>query len=175
MRFTVTLAVVLLLASAPTFALTVYLDYDANYDFSKIQTYQWIPSKSEVNNPIVHQRIVNAINYQLGTRGKRLVDSDPDIFVTYYGNSREDITLNTTDVIPPSWAMHSYYGTAMTGQKIVRVGTLIVDAIDAKTNKLVWRGTAEDTVKADPDKIEKVINKALEKMAKEWDKLRKAS
>jgi uncharacterized protein DUF4136 len=175
MRSKIAIALALLLCSAPSFALTVYLDYDKDYDFSKIQTYQWVMSNNIAQNPIVHQRIVNAINYQLGTRGKRQVESDGDVLLTYYANSREDITLNTTDVAPPGWYTHTYYGTAMSGQKVARVGTLIVEATDPKTHKLVWRGTAEDTVKADPEKIDKTINKALEKMAKEWDKLRKAS
>jgi len=55
------------------------------------------------------------------------------------------------------------------------MGTLIVDASDAKPKKLIWRGVAEDTVKPEPDKIEKRINETLKKLAKLWDKLRRES
>jgi hypothetical protein len=162
------LATILVLASTPVFALTVHLDYDKDYDFTTIHTYQWVPTKSLDVNPIVEQRIINAVNYELGNRGKRLVESDPDILVTYYANSREELNLNSTDIVPTNW--HSYYGQATQTVHSYRVGTLIIDAVDAKTKKLVWRAMAEDTVKPDPDKIEGKINNALKKIAKEWDR-----
>ena len=169
MRSKLALAAVLALVFTPALPLTVNLDYDRDYDFSKVRTYQWIPSRVAELNPLIDQRIVNAVNYELANRGKRLVESDPDVYVTYYANAREELKLNDTDPIPPGWAWHSNYGSATQQVKTWRVGTLIIDALDAKTRKLVFRGTAEDTVKIDPDAIEKKINKALKKMGRMWD------
>ena len=162
---------VLALASTPALALTAYLDYDKDYDFSKVQTYQWITSKVAATYPQLDRRIVSAIDQQLAVRGKRPVDSDPDIYITYYANTREELSINTTDIVPSGWRWHSRYGTATTIVNSDRVGTLIIDATDAKTRKLIWRGTAEDTVNADPDHIdEKKITRALEKLGKLWDR-----
>ena len=163
-------AILLTLAATPALPLTVYLDYDRDYDFSKVKTYQWIPSKVAELNPLIDQRIVNAVNYELANRGKRLVDENPDIYVTYYANAREELKLNDTDPIPPGWAWHSYYGSATQQVKTYKVGTLIIDALDAKSKRLIFRGTAEDTVKLDPDAIEQKINKALKKMGRMWDR-----
>src|SRR5207249_613195 len=52
---------VLALASTPALALTAYLDYDKDYDFSKVQTYQWITSKVAATYPQLDRRIVSAI------------------------------------------------------------------------------------------------------------------
>jgi len=170
-RTLVAIVAVLALASTPSLALDTYLDYDKDYDFSKVQTYQWTTSKVAATHPQVHARIVSAVDHQLALRGKRAVESDPDIYITYYANTREELSINTTDVVPSGWRWHSRYGTATTIVNSDRVGTLIIDAADAKTRKLVWRGTVEDSVNSDPDKIsEKKITRALEKLGKMWDK-----
>jgi hypothetical protein len=175
MKTGVALVMLLLLATTPGLAMSVNLDYDKDYDFSKIRTYQWIAPTTIDRDPLIRQRITNAVKYQLGTRGLREVESDPDIYVTFNSNAREDVSMNTTDIAPAGWREHTNYGTATTSMKTYRVGTLIVNATDAKTKKLVWSGIAEDTVKPDPDKIEKKINQALEKMAKLWDSLKTQS
>jgi hypothetical protein len=45
---------------------------------------------------------------------------------------------------------------------------LAVDLIDAKAKKLVWRATATDTVSDNPQKNEKKIHKAVEKMFEKY-------
>jgi Domain of unknown function (DUF4136) len=45
-----------------------------------------------------------------------------------------------------------------------KVGTLVLDMYDSKTNKLMWRGTAVDTVSSKPEKNEKKLEKGIEKM-----------
>ncbi|HXV62800.1 MAG TPA: DUF4136 domain-containing protein, partial [Vicinamibacteria bacterium] len=47
---------------------------------------------------------------------------------------------------------------------------LVVDVWEPKEKKLIFRGTATDTVDANPEKLEKKINKMVEKMVKEFDK-----
>jgi Domain of unknown function (DUF4136) len=44
-----------------------------------------------------------------------------------------------------------------------KVGTLVLDMYDTKTNKLMWRGTAVDTVSSKPEKNEKKLEKGLRK------------
>ena len=44
------------------------------------------------------------------------------------------------------------------------VGTLVVDVVDARGKKLAFRATASDTVSDNPQKNEKKIHKAVEKM-----------
>jgi hypothetical protein len=51
--------------------------------------------------------------------------------------------------------------------RVVR-GMLMVDVIDAKTKKLVWRATATDTITDNRQKNEKKIHKAVEKMFEKY-------
>ena len=50
------------------------------------------------------------------------------------------------------------------------VGTLAIDMMDAQTKNIVWRGmaTKELDAKASPEKKEKNINKAAEKIFKNY-------
>jgi hypothetical protein len=50
------------------------------------------------------------------------------------------------------------------------VGTLAIDMVDAETRNIVWRGmaTQELDAKASPEKREKNINKAAEKIFKNY-------
>jgi hypothetical protein len=44
------------------------------------------------------------------------------------------------------------------------IGTLVVDLYDTNTKRLVWRGTASDTLSDDPSKNEKKLEEAVSKM-----------
>jgi hypothetical protein len=48
------------------------------------------------------------------------------------------------------------------------VGTLVLDMYDAQTKRLVWRGVATKTVSKKPEKNEKALEKAVEKMFKNF-------
>ena len=50
-------------------------------------------------------------------------------------------------------------------------GTLILDAYEPTDKKMVWRGTGTVTLKQQPEKISKQIDKILAKMGAKWDKI----
>jgi hypothetical protein len=50
-------------------------------------------------------------------------------------------------------------------------GTLVVDIWDAATKELVWRGEVSDTLPDNPQKAEKLVVKAIGKMADQGRKL----
>jgi hypothetical protein len=49
-----------------------------------------------------------------------------------------------------------------------QAGTLVIFMFDAKTKQLLWRGTAEGTLSDKTDKNEKKLEKAVEKMFKDF-------
>jgi hypothetical protein len=49
-----------------------------------------------------------------------------------------------------------------------RVGTLVVDMYDAQNKRLVWRGTSTDTLSDKPENNEKKLDKAVDKMFKDF-------
>ena len=188
MKFRVFVVAALLLMAAPAFAQKVYIDYDNDYDFDSPETFTWAKTSEtsvEEANPLMHSRIVNAIEHYLTMGQLREVESDPDLYVTYHTSTTENLSLNTTSFgygYPGGWH-GGYYGgygyggmgmgSSSTTVSTYETGTLVVDAWDPKTEKLVWRGTATNMTVADnPDKMMKRIDKALSKIVKKWQNLK---
>jgi hypothetical protein len=65
-------------------------------------------------------------------------------------------------------------GMATTTVNTVKVGTGVVDIFDAKTKKLISCGTAQDEIASKAAKNEKKIEKATEKMFKDFPPTPKA-
>jgi len=59
-------------------------------------------------------------------------------------------------------------GTATTTTSEFLVGTLVVDIYDAKTKALMFRGTATDELSDKPEKNQKKLQKASDKMFKDF-------
>ena len=59
-------------------------------------------------------------------------------------------------------------GEATTTTDTYRVGTLVVDLFDTKSKKMIWRGSASDTLSDKSSKNIKNLNKGVEKMFKDF-------
>jgi hypothetical protein len=59
-------------------------------------------------------------------------------------------------------------GTATTTTSEYLVGTLVVDIFDAKTKGLMFRGAATDEISDKPEKNVKKVQKAADKMFKDF-------
>jgi hypothetical protein len=59
-------------------------------------------------------------------------------------------------------------GTATTTTSEYTVGTLVVDIFDAKSKQLVFRGAAQDELSDKPEKNVKKLDKAANKMFKDF-------
>ena len=62
------------------------------------------------------------------------------------------------------WRFGGGFGDATTTVDTYKVGTLVVDLFDAKTKKLIWRGSASDALSDKSDKNIKNLNKGVQKM-----------
>jgi hypothetical protein len=166
-----------LLLAAPAFAQKVNVDWDRTW-VGPWETYAWAPPKAAADNPLAHQRIVNAIDYWLSMRGRREVkeNESPDVVLTYHTSSKDEVVV-TADSYGYGYGPGFYWGGGMGGMTTTTArshtytkGTLAVDVWEPKEKKLLFRGTCTDTVDANPEKMEKKINKCVEKMVKEFDK-----
>ena len=195
-RRVVLLGLALLLLSAPAFAQKIYIDYDKEYDFDKIKTYAWFHTKDtsvEAQSPLMHTRIVNAIEHYIAMGGTTEVQDDPDVYVTYHASSKEEMSLNTSSFgygYPGGWGWGGYgmgygyggygrgwrrwgggMGSSTTTATTYTEGTLIVDAYEPSEKKMVWRGTGTVTLKEKPEKRAEQIIKIMDKMGNKWEKI----
>ena len=114
MRFAALVLVALALTAVPAFGQKIYIDYDKDYDSSHIKTFAWRATEDSsvaAANPLLHSRILNGIEHYITMNGTLEVESDPDVWVTYHANSREEVVFNTSSYgygYPGGW--HGGYG-----------------------------------------------------------------
>ena len=194
MKYRVFLVLIAVLIAGPAFAQKIYIDYDKEYDGSKNKTFAWSETKESSlaeTEPSLHSLIINTIAGHITASGVEQVDNDPDVYVTYHGSTKEELSLDTTHygygVGTMSYGRYGGYGgyygryygggyggSSTTTVRSYQIGTLVVDIWDAKTEKLVWRGIAANiTISENPHKLDKNIEKALKKMIKKWQKMKK--
>jgi Domain of unknown function (DUF4136) len=166
----VLLSVVVLLPflSVSIIAEKITVDYDKKASLSSPKTYCW-KKGTPASSPSINQRVIESIDKQLLMKGFLKVDAanNPDLAVAYHAAVDLETQLNTTDT---GWTGWGYYGggTSTTRVEKIPAGTLVVDVGEAKSKKLLWRGTATDTVSDKPEKVEKKINDVVEKMFKKF-------
>jgi hypothetical protein len=164
------IGVCLLILGAQAFGQKVSVDFDKTANFKKFKTFAWKEGMSAAN-PFANQRIREAVERQLGSKGfRRAMNVDPDFLVVYHASATEDLSLNTYySGWGPGW--YPYWGGPTTVTTTVdrqKKGTLIVDLWAPGSKKLLWRGIAEDTISDKPEKNAKKIQKAAAKMFKEF-------
>jgi uncharacterized protein DUF4136 len=160
------LLVLLVVSSA--FAQKVTMDYDHAANFSGYKTYAWAEG-TPAKNPLMAQRITEGIDKQLAAKGLQKVDANanPDLIVLYHAATGTQTEINTTGM-GPGWGYRWGGGMSTTTVDKIPTGHLSVDIGDAKTKKLLWLGSASDTLSDNPEKNTKTIDKALDKMFKKF-------
>lgn len=162
----------------------VEVDYAHGEDFSKYKTYTWVKEPTiESPDQLVEQRIVSNVDETLAKKGLKRVDSGGDVMVAYQSSVTKQTQLTTMTSgmggggwgYGPGWGRGWGYGRGMMGGSSVStttastipIGTLVIDLLDPKAQKLVFRGIATDTLSSKPgkntQKIVKSVNKIFDK------------
>jgi len=162
----------------------VYIDYDRTARLSGFRTFAVAEPPGdeslEQSAPVTHRHLLGAIRKRLLSAGRLTEDrASPDIYVTYRVATKEAMSMGTTTGYEtgPGWRGGYYWAGASWGisnapADAYDVGTLVIDAWDAKEKRAVWRGVATDTISADPKKANKSIDSALDKLMKKWESMR---
>ena len=159
-----TLGLILILA-AISFAQGVKSDYDHSANFSQYKTFSW--EKVQTKDPLLVDRIKDAVNSALSAKGWTLVPSGGDVEVFAIETTQNQQTLDTFYNGfggGRRWGGFGGFGDATTTVETYKVGTLVVDLFDGKTEKLIWRSSSSDTLSDNPDKNTKNLGKGVNKM-----------
>ena len=165
------LACIMFLFVGISAAQQVKTDYDRAADFAQYKTYSWEHLKTK--DPLFVDRIKNAVNAVLAARGWTQVESGGDVSIVAIQMTSNQETLNTFyNGFGGGWGWRRFggggIGEATTTAEIYKVGTLVIDLFDAKTKKLLWRGSSSDTLSNNSDKNIKNLGKGVEKMFKQF-------
>src|SRR2546425_8826386 len=144
-KIATTVGLTLVLATV-SFAQRVKTDYDHNANFGQYKTYSW--EKVQSKDPLMVDRIKEAVNRALAAKGWTQVDSGGDVCVMAIEITQNQQTLNTFyDGFGGGrrWGGFGGFGDATTTTETYQVGSLVVDLFDAKTKNLISRGSIRDT------------------------------
>jgi hypothetical protein len=157
--------VLTLVLATIAFAQDIKSDYDHSVNFGQYKTFS--REKVQTKDPLLVDRIKDAVDSALSAKGWMLVPSGGDVEVFAIETTQNQQTLDTFYNGfggGRRWGGFGGFGDATTTVETYKVGTLVVDLFDAKTEKLVWRSSSSDTLSNNADKNTKNLDKGVNKM-----------
>ena len=145
----------------------VSVNYDHNASFAQYHTYAWGSNNSnEIKNSILAQVAQQDINTAMQGKGLQMVQEsqNPELILTANGGMKQQTSYS-------AWGMRGIGGGmgGISPEQNVEA-TMIVDLYDAKTQSLIWRGIAQNTLNNNGNKNQQMVEKAVQKMFKQWPK-----
>ncbi|MEW6360210.1 MAG: DUF4136 domain-containing protein [Planctomycetota bacterium] len=155
----------------------VQYDYDPDVNFAALKTFDWMPIEAKPTiSELALDRIKKSITSQLEAKGLKMASQKPDFHIVAHVSKEEkiDITSFGYDYAParrywrgayPGDWRGGYPGDIRT--TYYEEGTLILDFVDAKTKKLLWRATAKkelDPGTKTPEEAQKSTDEVVQKI-----------
>lgn len=164
--------------------LQVHTDYDSALDFSNFKSFSWLEAPVlttasdgvtdvEVNpfavNSMLDARVRAAVERKLEGEGYRPAPegAKPSFQLQYHVILKDKTRISTTagPYYGGYWGAGRYGGFAGTTQSFdYQEGTLIIDLVDPKTQRIAWRGWAVGNNREgyyDEERVVKVVNEIL--------------
>ncbi|MGB8768207.1 MAG: DUF4136 domain-containing protein [Candidatus Korobacteraceae bacterium] len=156
-----------LLVAAPVFAQQVSVNYNHDASFAQFHTYAWGGNnQNQIQNSILAQVAQQDINNAMQQKGLQMVQEsqNPDLIITASGGERAQTSYNV-------WGMRGIGGGmgGISPEQNVEA-TMVVSLYNPKTQELVWRGIAQNTLNNNGNKNQQMVEKAVQKMFKQWPK-----
>lgn len=169
-RLVMALVISLAVASCAT-TMSVSSHVERGLDLSTYRSFSWGPADALPtgdprldNDPFFKDHVQGAVEKQLAARGIELRTAGmPDLLIHYHANIRKRIALDRLD------QTYEYCPEANCLPETItyEAGTLVVDVIDARANRLIWRGWAQHAVEDtlhNRDKMATRIDQAVTQM-----------
>ncbi len=164
-RYLLVWAIALAFATA-AFSQDVKTDYDHHANFERYHTYYWQSVKTD--DPLWQSRVQDAVDHALQAKSWQRVDSNGDVAVAAVGAVHNQREYQTFYDGFGGWRWGGFGREATTTVQNYQVGTVVVDLYDTQSKSLIWRGSASDTLSSKPEKNENKLDKAVDKMFKDF-------
>lgn len=164
-------AIFALAATGCATAMNVSSHVERGINFAQYRTYDWGPADALPTgdprldrDPFFKDHVQGAVEKQLAARGLQLSSSGTrDLLIHYHANVTQRINVRGID---------RKYGYCIGDDCQAEVteyeaGTLVLDIVDAHTNRLVWRGWAQNSLEGvinNRDRMERKIDEAVRRM-----------
>lgn len=191
------LPVLVILLMMMTAGCSVYSEYYTNFDrdadFTNYKTFAWLTDKDTTNeafnNQIVRNNTRNYFSHCLGEMGMTVNVDSPDVLLELVVKSEKKEMTEHSGRHPsgggwsyyqnpfyypfpiPYYYRHSYgygYSCSYTDRNVeYAAGTITLNVIDRKQNKLVWTGAAKGDL-YDPDLLSENLHPAVYSILKKY-------
>lgn len=168
MKLAILLLAATLSIAAPAFGAEIHSDYDRGAALTQLKSFRFAEMPRPASDPLaqnelVDRRLRNAIQQNLESLGINQTTTGAHFTIDYRVLIQKRLHVTTINNGPSPWRR----GQAWTD--VVNEGTLVVDFLDARTGKLVWRGSATTTL-GHPEESEARINRAIKKLIERFAK-----
>jgi len=172
------LIAILALAGCATNPVTT--DYDPNFNFVGLKTYDWVDNSERavkdplVENDLMQARIERSVDQRLSSLGFSRKEGSTDFLINYHVKAEDKLDIDT---------FHSYYGYYPCWDCFgprrfgggyrddiwvtqYKQGVFMLDVISPATEKLVWRGIVERRLVASstPQQRDAYVDKVVEQI-----------
>jgi hypothetical protein len=140
-------------------------------DVQQYRTYSWGLADEQAtgdprldNNRFFQERIEAAVERNLNARGfEKIAAGESDLLIRYYASVEQLVNANGADV--------PYAACDDCRPFVFDAGTIVIDLIDARSRRLVWRGWAEgdidgvvDNQKWMEQRVDEAVAKIIERL-----------
>ena len=151
----------------------VKYDYDKQTDFAQLKTFDWMPVPDGENmDDFLMVLIKEAVNAELRIKGLKLTSESPDFLIAHHTATKDMVEVIEWgyDYGPYGRYWGGDWGPRNVSTYDYEEGSLILDFVDAKSKKLIWRGTAKAEVQnVDSSEYrEQLINKTVKKILEKY-------
>ena len=144
-------------------------DYDTQADFESLKTYNWMTVNENADIDSLNvERVKRAVNAELQAKGYKMTTNDPDFLIAEHLGTKDKVQITSWGYGYGShrWYRDGYWAPGGITAYQYEEGSLIIDFIDAKSNKMIWRGVAKADLNhaGTPEENEKLINEAVQRI-----------
>ena len=151
--------------------MTVSSHIQNGIDFGRFRTYDWGPADALPTgdprldkDPFFQDHMQGAVERQMAAKGfARAEDGHPDLLIHYHANVTQRIDIAAAD----RDRGYCYEDDCRAGAIEYEGGTLVLDLVDTATNKVIWRGWAQESLERvldNKDRMDRDINEAVRRM-----------
>jgi hypothetical protein len=170
-----TLAAIAAIALSGCATMNVSSHVERGLDVSQYHTFDWGPADALPlgdarldKDPFFLDHVQGAVEKQMAARGLRWATTgEPDLRIHFHANISDRMDIDRLD---RSRGYCTGDGCTPAVERY-EAGTLVIDLIDARTNRLLWRAWAQDAVKGmleNKDTMARQIDEAVTRMFEQF-------
>ncbi|WNC67136.1 DUF4136 domain-containing protein [Thalassotalea nanhaiensis] len=162
---------ILALLSACSTTYEAESDYNNAYNFNEVESYHVI-GDAQYKNPYLsdmnRERINDSISAELAKlKLEQQNKSSADVLISYFVVTKDKVKVTSS---PVGYGRYGAYGQTHINARDYVEGTIVIDVIDNKTHKSIWRSSINKSVKEfdTPEERSQEIAKVIKAMFSEF-------